>query len=172
MATLELGPLADHLEADQIKALRRALSEAGAPPLAADDHADPVVIEGNLDEDVFTDFTDRLDANDAAADVYLPIDFEDVVEVDGLRVGSVHALILVLDSLKEDFFVEEEEDEEDAEEAEYEDEDEDDENGASLFGEDEEEIEVKDERLRLIWRIMHKSAKTAVRKNVCLFVRT
>ena len=156
MATLELGSLSEHLEADQIKAVRKALSEVGAPPLPADDHADAVVIDRDIDDDVLTDFFDRLDANDASAEVYLPIDFEDVLDVDGVRVGSLHALILVLDSLKEDFFVEEEADEE----------------GSDLFEDDDDEVEVKDERLRHIWRVLHKGAKTGVRKNVCLFVRT
>ena len=103
MATLELGSLSEHLEVDQIKAVRKALAEVGAPPLPADDHADAIVLDREIDDDVLTDFFDRLDANDASAEVYLPIDFEDVLEVDGVRVGSLHALILVLESLKEDY---------------------------------------------------------------------
>lgn len=172
MATVELGPLSEHLEADQVKALKRVLSEAGAPPLSADDHADLVVLDRDLDDDVLTDFFDRLDANDASADVYLPIDFEDVLDVDGVRVGSAHALVLVLDSLKEDFFVEEEEDEEDDEEEDEYEEDDDEDEAADLFADEDEAVELKDERLRHIWRVMHKGAKTAVRKNVCLFVRS
>jgi hypothetical protein len=132
MATLELGSLSEHLEADQVKAVRKALSEVGAPPLPADDHADAVVLDRDIDDDVLTDFFDRLDANDASAEVYLPIDFEDVIDVDGMRVGSLHALILVLESLKEDFFVEEDEDEEEEEEEAELDEDEDEE-GSDLF---------------------------------------
>ena len=171
MATLELGSLSEHLEADQVKALRKALAEVGAPPLPADDHADTVVLDRDIDDDVLTDFFDRLDANDASAEVYLPIDFEDVLDVEGVRVGSLHALILVLESLKEDFFVEEDEDEEEEEEEADVDEEEDDE-AADLFEDDDDEVEVKDERLRHIWRVLHKGAKTGVRKNVCLFVRT
>ena len=170
MATLELGSLSEHLEVDQIKAVRKALAEVGAPPLPADDHADAAVLDRDIDDDVLTDFFDRLDANDASAEVYLPIDFEDVLDVDGVRIGSLHALILVLESLKEDFFVEEEEDEEEEEEeAEL---DDDEEDGSDLFEDDDDEVEVKDERLRHIWRVLHKGAKTGVRKNVCLFVRT
>ena len=172
MATLELGSLSEHLEVDQIKAVKRALAEVGAPPLPADDHADVMVLDREIDDDVLTDFFDRLDANDASAEVYLPIDFEDVLDVDGVRVGSLHALVLVLDSLKEDFFVEEEADEEEEEEEEEAEFDDDDEDGSDLFEDDDDEVEVKDERLRHIWRVMHKGAKTGVRKNVCLFVRT
>lgn len=175
MATIELGSLSDHLEADQIKALRVALAEAGAPPLGSDDHADVVVLDRDIDDDVLTDFFDRLDANDASADVYLPLDFEDVLDVDGVKVGSAHALALVLDSLKEDFFVEEEDDDEEEDEEESDDfeyEDDDDDESGSLFGDEDDDVEVKDERLRHIWRLMQKGAKTAIRKNVCLFVRT
>ncbi|HWM88721.1 MAG TPA: hypothetical protein VNO33_22880 [Kofleriaceae bacterium] len=171
MATLELGTLSEHLENDQVKAVQRALNESGAPGLAVDDHAEAIVLDRDLDDDVLVDFFDRLDANDASADIYLPVDFEEVIEVDGMRVGSAHSLILVLESLKEDFFVEEEEDEEEEEEeAEYEEDEEED--GAELFEADEDEVEVKDDRLRRIWHVMHKGAKTSVRKNLCLFVRT
>ena len=89
MATLELGSLSEHLEVDQIKAVRKALAEVGAPPLPADDHADAVVLDREIDDDVLTDFFDRLDANDASAEVYLPIDFEEVLDVDGVRIGSL-----------------------------------------------------------------------------------
>ena len=172
MATLELGSLSEHLEVDQIKAVRKALAEVGAPPLPADDHADAVVLDREIDDDVLTDFFDRLDANDASAEVYLPIDFEEVLDVEGVRIGSLHALILVLESLKEDFFVEEDEDDEEEDEEEAELDDEEDEDAGDLFEDDDEEVEVKDERLRHIWRVLHKGAKTGVRKNVCLFVRT
>jgi hypothetical protein len=173
MATLELGTLSEHLENDQIKAVQRALSESGAPALSGDDHAETIVLDRDLDDDVLVDFFDRLDANDASADIYLPTDFEEVIEVDGLRVGSAHALILVLESLKEDFFVDEEEEEEEEEAAEdYEYDEDEDEDGADAFEADDDEPEVKDDRLRRIWHVMHKGAKTSVRKNLCLFVRT
>jgi hypothetical protein len=171
MATLELGTLSDHLENDQIKAVTRALAESGAPALSVDDHAETLVLDRDLDDDVLVDFFDRLDANDASADIYLPVDFEEVIDVDGMRVGSAHSLILVLESLKEDFFVEED-DEEEEEEEEVEYDEEEDEEGGELFENDDDEVEVKDDRLRHIWRVMHKGAKTSVRKNLCLFVRT
>ena len=171
MATLELGTLSEHLENDQVKAVQRALAESGAPGLTVDEHAEAIVLDRDLDDDVLVDFFDRLDANDASADIYLPIDFEEVIDVDGMRVGSAHSLILVLESLKEDFFVEEdEEEEEEEEEVDYEEEE--DEEGGELFEADDDEPEVKDDRLRHIWRVIHKGAKTSVRKNLCLFVRT
>ena len=76
MATLELASLSEHLENDQIKAVQRALAEVGSPTMSADDHAETIVLDRDLDDDVLVDFFDRLDANDASADVYLPIDFE------------------------------------------------------------------------------------------------
>jgi hypothetical protein len=170
MATLELSPLSEHLEADQIKALKKALAEAGAGTLGADDHGETSILDRNIDDDVLKDFMDRLDANDAAADVYLPLDFEDVIEVDGLKVGSTHALALVLDSLKEDFFVEDEDDDED-EEADDEGGDEDEEDEDDEYEADDEEDEVKDVRLQHIWKVLAKGTKTATKRGLCLFVR-
>lgn len=171
MATLELSTLSEHLEADQIKAIKKALHEASAGALDGDEHAETIVLDRNLDGDVLNDFMDRLDANDAAADIYLPLDFEDVLEVDGLRIGSAEALALVLDSLKEDFFVDEDEDDDDEE---------DDEERGSLDDEDDEDLDeepdddddvVKDERLQHIWKLMAKGVKTATKRGLCLFVR-
>jgi hypothetical protein len=170
MATLELSTLSEHLEADQIKAVKKALAEAGAGALTGDDHAETSVLDRNVDDDVLTDFMDRLDANDAAADIYVPVDFEDVIEVDGLRIGSTHALDLILDSLKEDFFVTEEDDDEDDDEDAGDDDDEDDDE-ADLEADDEEDS-LKDVRLQHVWKLLSKGAKTATKKGLCLFVRT
>lgn len=176
MATLELGSLEEHLDNDQIRKVRTALSEAGAPPLSEDEHAESVLVERDLDDDVVTDFFDRLEANDALADIYVPVDFEDVVEVDGIRVGSSHALITVLESLKDDFLVEDE-DEVEVEEAE-DDEDfeadafDDDDDGADLFGSEEDAIDLKDDRLKQVWHALNKGARASVKRNVNLFIRT
>lgn len=169
MATIELTTLSEHLDPDQIKAIKKALAEVGAGALTGDDHAEAAVLDRNIDGDVLTDFMDRLDANDAAADIYLPVDFEDVLEVDGLRIGSAHALDLILDSLKEDFFVEEDEDDDDDDDTSSDDEDEDGEEAE--FEADDEDDPVKDERLQHIWKLLSKGAKTATKRGLCLFVR-
>jgi hypothetical protein len=170
MATIELAPISEHLDGDQIKALKAALAEAGAGALTGDEHAEHVVLDRNVDDDVLKDFMDRLDANDGAADVYLPIDFEDILEVDGLKIGSAHALELVLDSLKEDFFVDDEDDDEDDDDGG--DDEDDDEDDDDEIGDEDEDDEVKDVRLQHIWKSMAKGAKQATKKSVCLFVRS
>jgi hypothetical protein len=181
MATLELSNLADNFEDDDLDAVRRALAETGAAPLDIDDTAEPMILDHNVDDDVFVDFADRLEANDMNADVYLPVDFEDVIQVGDHRFASAHALILVLDSLREDFFLEEdeeteateateatEEDDEVAEEFGYGEEEED---SAALFGEDDSTMEVKDEQLRHVWKLLYRGARTAIQKGLCLMIK-
>jgi len=170
MATLELGSLQDHLDSDQLRALRTALSDAGAPALPADDHADSVVVERDLDDDIVNDFFDRLEANDASAEVYLPIDFEDIIEVGDMRVGSSHALITVLEGLREDFFIDSSDDEDEDDDEDFDDEALDDDDD-DLFASDDEDTDIGDERLQRVWHAMNKGARSSVRKNVALFVR-
>jgi hypothetical protein len=170
MATIELAPITEHLDADQIRAVKHALAEAGVGALAGDEHAEHTVLDRNVDDDVLKDFMDRLDANDGAADLYLPIDFEDVIEVDGMKIGSVHALELVLDSLKEDFFVDDADDDDDDDEDAGGDEDEDEDDDE--IEDDDDDDEVKDVRLQHIWKLLSKGVKAATKKSVCLFVRS
>ena len=175
MASLELTPLSEHLDNDEIEALTGALAETGIGPLDIDEDGDPIVLDSALDDDIFADFLDRLAANEASCDIYVPSEFEDAVEVAGHKVGSAHALMLVLESMKEDFFVEDEDDDAEAEEvevagdfAELEDEDE-----ASVFeAGSEAAIELKDEELRKMWRQMYRGAKSAVARKLALFVHT
>lgn len=180
MATLELSNLADNFEDDDLEAVRSALAETGAAPLDIDDTAEPMILDHNVDDDVFVDFADRLEANDMNAEVYLPVDFEDVIQVGDHRFASAHALILILDSLREDFFLEEDEaSEAAAEEAEEEDEesddfgygDDDEEDSAALFGEDDSTMEVKDEQLRHVWKLLYRGARTAIQKGLCLMIK-
>jgi hypothetical protein len=174
MASLELSPLSEHLDEDEVASLSTALTESGARRLELDDSGDPVLLDGNLDDDIFASFLDRLDANYASCDIYVPADFEDVVEVAGNRVGSAHALMLVLEGMKDEFFAEEDEEEEEEEEYEaYEDEDEEEAaDEEELAAEDDEEDQLKNEQMRHIWRVMYRGAKTCVSRGLCLFVHT
>jgi hypothetical protein len=172
MASIELAPLSAHLESDDVKAVLTGAREAGAKELDLDADGDTVVFERDLDADLFADFLDQLDANEAACDIYVPADFEEVFEIAGYRVGSANALVMVLEELKEDFFVDDDEDE--AEETEeYEDYDE------ELAAEDEEisdtahdeTMELKDQQFRHFWKVMHKAGRTAMARGVCMFLR-
>lgn len=170
MATLELSTLLDHFDQDEIDAVKAAIQEVSSASFDVAEEGESVVLERDIDSDIFVDFQDRLEANDASADIYLPVDFEDVIEVGEHRFGSSHALLIVLENIKEDFFVEDEEEDEEVGDDEDEygfDEDETD----GFHADDESPIEMKDEQLRHIWRAMYKGAQSAVRKSLCLYVR-
>lgn len=172
MASIELAPLSAHLESDEVKAALASARDAGARDLALDEEGDSVILERDMDTDLFADFMDQLDANEAACDIYMPGDFEEVFEIAGYRVGSAHALVLVLEELKEDYFVDD--DAEDSEEAEdyeefedYADEDED-----LADGDRDETMELKDQQFRHFWKVMHNAGRTAVARGVCLFLHS
>lgn len=175
MATLELTLLAEHLDPEEIAAVRAALSDTGAAPLDEDDTAEPVIIDTEIDDHFFDDFRDRLEANDASADIYLPTDFEDVIDVSEYRVGSAHALLLVLESLREDFLIEDDtaDTEEEAPQEDFEsfEEDEEEEDDDGMFGDEDTGTELKDDQLRHIWRQLHRGAKLAIRQGLCMFLR-
>ncbi len=173
MATLELNLLSEHLEPDEIHDIHKVLADAGAGPLDEDEKAEPQLLDRDLDDDDFDAFVDRLDANEASADIYLPTDFEDVLTIGERRVGSAHALLLVLDGLREDFAVDKDEAEADQEQLEpdedfeplSDDEDED------FDDEYQQPIEIKDEQLRRIWHQLRRGANLAIQQGLCMFIR-
>ncbi len=154
MAEIELGPLSDSLEDDEVKLLRRLLDQAGAKLATDDDHATQT-IASRLDEDAMTEFVDRLEAHDIAADIYLPVEFEGRLKVGDYRVASSHALTDVLLELKEELAVDEEEEK---------DEDDDDEE----MGDEGTVIEAQ---LRNIWRLVTDAAGRSIEKTVPLHLR-
>jgi hypothetical protein len=174
MAIIELAPLPNHLDSEQVEAMTAALhDEASEVDLATEE--DSRIIESNIDDDVFVDFRDRLEANDQDADVYVPVEFEDVVSVGGMRVGSTYALQLVLDSLREDFFVEDPSDGE----TEMDDAEDDFERGVDeeeetdgFYSDEDGAIEMKDEQLRHVWRIMYTAARESLDSNLSVFLLT
>ena len=115
MADIEIGALTDRLSDDEITDLKARLERMGAPKLEGGDEKDTVPI-GDLDDDVLTEFLDRLDGNDAAAEIYLPIEFDGTIEIGDLRVGSVIFLQDVLEEMKDELVAEEEDDEDEEEE--------------------------------------------------------
>lgn len=176
MAIIELAPLPDHLDSEQVDAMTAALLDEASEEVDLRSDEDSRIIESNIDDDVFVDFRDRLEANDLDADVYVPVEFEDVVSVGGMRVGSTYALQLVLDSLREDFFVEDPSDGEtemdegegegDFERGGIEEED----DTEDYYADEDGGIEMKDEQLRHIWRIMHTAARESLSCNLSVFL--
>ncbi len=172
MATLEIGPLSNFFEADEIAAIDSALGEhEAAPHVDADDDAH--LVEGNLDEDLLADFRDQLEANEASATVYLPSEFEDVFEAAGYQVGSSHALLAALANMRDDMGIDEDDDPDaNADE----DEDEEDVFDSSTdtgigYEEDGSAIDLKDEQMRHMWRAFHKGAQASIDRGLALLVK-
>jgi hypothetical protein len=110
MAEIEIGPLSYRLSEEEIAELRGALDKLGAPALPASDESHSRSV-GDIDDEVLTEFFDRLEAHDAACEVYLPMEFDGRVEVAELRVGSAVQLLEALDEIKDDLAITADEDE-------------------------------------------------------------
>jgi UDP-N-acetylglucosamine enolpyruvyl transferase len=157
MSEIELAPLSDRLEDDEIRTLLKQLEQAGAKFTNLDDSHTQVVAT-RLSEDAMTEFLDRLDAHDIAADIYLPVEFDGRLTVGDYRVASAHALVDVLEELKEELTVEEED-------ADYDDEEEEDEE------EDADEGTVIEAQIRNIWRLVNDACGEALERQLPLHLR-
>ena len=180
MASIEVAVLSHNLEEDELSAVQTALAETDIH-FELDQEADPRLIEGDLDDDLFVEFLDQLEASDAACDIYVPAEFEDVVVCGDYRIGSAHALRLVLEEMRNDIFEgdeeEEEEEEEEVEDAGDNDVDEDfddfdDDTPAARYNNeaDNDSLALKDDQMRHFWHLMFKGARTCIRESVCLFI--
>jgi hypothetical protein len=156
MSAIELAPLSDRLDEEDLKALRRLLEQAGAKLPEMDDHTTQTFAK-RLSEEAMTEFVDRLDAHDVAADIYLPVEFEGSLTVGDLRVGSAHALQETLEEMKEELAIEDDEDDEDDDEDE----------------EDEEldEGSVIEAQMRNIWQLVTDACSESIEKNAPLHLR-
>jgi len=164
MAKIELGPLSQFLDDGEIKDLLKALKKVGITDLPKSEEAGGKVGD-ELDDDVWTDFLDRLEAEDVGADLYLPVEFDGVIEVAGLKVASSHVLIDILDDIKDDLDVDPEEDE-DA------DDDDDDEIEEEEEEDDDEDLRLKERLMKQVWRSLYAGAKSAIDRELPLFVKT
>ena len=164
MAKIELGPLSQFLDDSEIKDLLKALKKVGVNDLPKSEEAGGKVGD-ELDDDVWTDFLDRLEAEDVGADLYLPVEFDGVLEVSGLKVASSHVLIDVLDDIKDDLDVDPEADEDDEVEDDDEVEEEEEED-------DDEDMRLKERLMKQVWRSLYAGAKSAVDRDLPLFVKT
>jgi hypothetical protein len=170
MASIELSPILDHLGEGDVDALESALADAGASPLDVDEDAESVFLDADLEDDLLAEIIDRLEVHDAACDIYVPPDFEEVFEIGGNRIGSAHMLLLVLQEMKEELFVDDDEDDDLSdidEDYNYADSDE------TLDGDAdaEEPYALKEKQLRHIWRLMYAGARACIKHGVCMFVR-
>jgi hypothetical protein len=161
MAEIELGPLSHRLDDDEVKLLAKRLKDVGVTDFDRGDDGHGHTIATRLSEDALTEFLDRLDAHDLGAEIYLPIEFDGRVTVGDYRVASTHALMDVLEEMKEELGVDEEEEyEAEGEEEEEEEEDE------------EEEGTVIEAQLRHIWQLVSDGATESIDKSIPLHLQT
>jgi hypothetical protein len=153
MAEIELGPLTDRLSEDEISELRGALERLGAPALPPTDESHARAV-GDVDDEVLAEFLDRLEAHDAACEMYLPVEFDGRVEVAELRVGSAMQLLEVLDEIKDDLAIGDDDEDEEV------DEDDDDEYG-----------NVLQSQLRECWRAFYAGCNATLERHLPLHVK-
>jgi len=169
MASIELSPILEHLDEDLVQSLEAALADADASPLDVDEDAESVFLDSEIEDDMVAEIMDRLEVNDAAADVYVPPDFEEVFKIKDVRFASAHMLLLVLAEMREELFVDQEDEDEDEEPGNdhgYGP----DEDARNLDVDDEEPFEFKEKQLQHVWRLLQTGAQTCVRRGVCMFI--
>jgi hypothetical protein len=159
MSEIELGPVSERLDEEELKTLSRLLEQAGARYPVDDENQTTSTIATRLSEDAMTEFLDRLEAHDMAADIYLPVEFEGRLAVGDYRVASAQSLADVLEEMKEELAVEEEDNYDDDLDEEEEDD------------EDEEEGTVIEAQLRNIWRLVNDASGEALDKKTPLHLR-
>ncbi len=168
MAAIELSPISEHLSDDEVEALEAALAEVHSSPLDVDEQAQTTLLDSDIDDDLFAEFMDRLEVHDAACEVYVPPDFEDVLTVGEHQIGSAHMLLLVLEELREELFVDEDEEEDEEEDEDnYDLENADDpfmEEGAAAS------FDFKEKQLRQLWHVLQQGAKLCIQQGVCMFL--
>jgi hypothetical protein len=155
MSAIELAPLSDRLDEEEIKSLGRLLEQAGAKLPAMNDHITQTFAK-RLSEEAMTEFIDRLDAHDVAAEIYLPVEFEGPLTVGDLRVASAYSLQETLEEMKEELAIEDEE---------FEDDDEDEE------GEELDEGSVIEAQMRNIWQLVTDACSESIEKSFPLHLR-
>jgi hypothetical protein len=155
MSAIELAPLSDRLDDEEVKSLGRLLEQAGSKLPALNDHTTHTFAK-RLNEEAMTEFLDRLDAHDVAADIYLPLEFDGPLNVGEFRVASAFTLQETLEEMKEELAIEDEEDEdEDEEEA----------------GEEVDEGSVIEAQMRNIWQLVTDACSESIEKNYPLHLR-
>jgi hypothetical protein len=153
MAEIEIGPLTDRFNDEEIAELAAQLEKAGAGQLPRADETHLTSLGEGLDDTALSEFMDRLEGHDIAADVYLPVEFDDVFEVAELRVGSLNLLLEVLEELKDELDEEEEEEEEDEE----------------SYDDDQ---RILSQQLRQAWKLFYNGATTALERHLPLHIKS
>ena len=152
MAEIEIGPLSDRLTDDEIAELAGQLEKHGAPQLPRGDETHQSSVGDGIDDNALSEFMDRLEGHDIAADIYLPVEFDGIVEVADMRIGSLPLLLEVLDELKDELDDEEEEAEED-----------------DSYDDDQ---KILAQQLRQAWKMFNAGGTTAMEKHLPMHVKS
>lgn len=152
MAEIEIGPLTDRLTDEEIAELAAQLEKVGAPQLPHGDESHQATLGDGVDDNALSEFMDRLEGHDTAADIYLPVEFDGILEVAELRVGSLPLLLEVLDELKDELDDEEEEAEDDES---YDD-----------------DSKILAAQLRITWKLFYTGATSAMDRHLPLHVKS
>jgi hypothetical protein len=164
MAEIELAPLSQRLDDDEIKLLGKRLKDLGVTGFERGGGDDGLghTIAARISEEALTEFLDRLDAHDLGAEIYLPLEFDGRVTVGDYRIASAQALADVLEEMKEELGVDEED--------EYEDEDEEEEDEEEE-AEEEEDGTVIEAQLRNIWQLVSDGVAECIDKSLPLHLQ-
>jgi hypothetical protein len=165
MAKFEVGPLSQFLDDAEIKALMKALKKVNIEKVPESDDAGGSVGD-EIDDDVWADFLDRLEAEDVGADLYLPVEFDGVLDVAGYRVASAAVLKDILDDIKDDLDVEPEADEDEDDDGDDDGDDDDDDD------DDDEELRFRERLMKQVWKSLYTGAKSALSRDLPLYVKT
>jgi hypothetical protein len=158
MSEIELAPLSERLDEEEMKTIHKLIEQAGAKFVTNEDQ--PVQsIARRLSEDAMTEFLDRLEAHDLAAEIFVPVEFEGRLQIGDYRVASAQALTDVLEEMKDELDVEDNDEYEDEEEEEEEEE------------EMEDDTTVIEAQLRNIWQLVSDACAQALEKNIPLHLR-
>jgi hypothetical protein len=180
MADIDVGPLTDSLEDDEITELGKDLEKLGVKKLPSGDASNAATL-ATLDDDVLQELLDRLDDYDAACDIYVPAEFEGQVDAGDYKVGSIVALLDALEEVREELALDEDGENEEEDEDEDEDEDDDDEDeddDDDDVSDDDEEAEEEyakraemEERVKRAWQKVRAGAQAARQRQLSLFLR-
>lgn len=163
MAKIDIGPLQDHLQCEELANILVALEDQEMGDAGVDDDCLSTSVAAEIDDDAMMEFTDKLEANDASCDIYLPVAMEDIVRVDGRKIGSIQVLLSALEELSSEIGVAEERMDDFDELAQEEDQEEDD----GYLGETD---DWHNARASVIWKALMEAAALAVENNAALFL--
>ena len=158
MAEIELCRLSDRLGDDEYANFYRKLREHLGDPgfeLPPGDHSASGSVADGIDEELVTDFMDRLEASDLSCDHFVLAEFEGKLDCGDCTVGSLYTLVDVLEEMMDDLGIEDTDDEEEEEE------DEDESYGGRP---------IERKRLRALWKTIYDAASEAIDSKLALTI--